>query len=72
MGVAVRRGIKPVPTVSFPPSSVGKMGRGLKISFHFVYVHMCTIGSELKIVGLLSYLGVGQLRLNRWSICDGQ
>ena len=40
MGVAVRRGIKPVPTVSFPLSSVGKMGRGLKISFHFVYVHV--------------------------------
>ena len=63
MGVAVRRGIKPVPTVSFPLSSVGKMGRGLKIGFHFLYVHVCTIGFGAENSGAFKLPGSGAVMI---------
>ena len=52
-------GIKPVPVVSFPLSSVGKLGEGLKISLHFVYVHMRTSGYGTENSGAIKLLGSG-------------
>ena len=53
------RVIKPVPVVSFPLSSVGKLGEGLKTSLHFVYVHMCKIEYGTENSGAIKLLGSG-------------
>ena len=50
-------GIKPVPIASFPVSSVGKLGVGLKLNLHLVYVHMCTNGYGAKNSGAGKLLG---------------
>ena len=56
-------GIKPVRIASFPLSSVGKLGVGLKINFHLVYVHMC--------MGLLCHSALCQfyMLLGIWRSC---